>query len=131
MRFELTAGKVLAAAVVALSFWIVHGLLQAVLAAGVTAIASWPLYAAYRARLPRAIGNGGGAAIFTVVITLFVLAPMVFAGWALLGETQALLQGLAAADFPPAPRRCRRRPSTPLRCSTGRRCSGSSRCGMR
>ncbi len=98
MRFELTAGKVLAAAVVALSFWIVHGLLQAVLAAGVTAIASWPLYAAYRARLPRAIGNGGGAAIFTVVITLFVLAPMVFAGWALLGETQALLQGLAAAD---------------------------------
>jgi predicted PurR-regulated permease PerM len=98
MNLELTPGRMLAAAVVALSFWIVHGLVEAVLAAGVTAIASWPLYAAYRERLPRGVGKSGGAAIFTFAITVFVLAPMVFACWALLGETQTLLQGLAAAD---------------------------------
>jgi predicted PurR-regulated permease PerM len=98
MRFELTPANFLAAAIVALSFWIVHGLAEAVLAAGVAAIASWPLYAAYRARLPRAVGRSVGAAIFAVAITVFVLAPMVFACWALLGEMHALLQGLAAAD---------------------------------
>ena len=75
-----------------------HGFVEAVLAAGVTAIASWPLYAAFRARLPRGVGKSAGAAIFTVAITVFVLAPMVFACWALLSEMHALLQGLAAAD---------------------------------
>ncbi len=98
MTLQLTPARILAGAIVALSFWIVHGLVEAVLAAGVIVIASWPLYAAYRARLPRGVGQSGGAAIFTFAITLFLLAPMVFACWALLGETQTLLQGLAAAD---------------------------------
>jgi predicted PurR-regulated permease PerM len=98
MNLQLTPGRLLAAAIVALSFWIVHGLVQAVLAAGLIAIASWPLYAAYRSRLPSGVGKSGGAAIFTFAITAFVLAPMVFAVWALLGQTHMLLQGLAAAD---------------------------------
>jgi predicted PurR-regulated permease PerM len=98
MNLKLTPGRLLAAALVVLTFWIVHGFIQALLAAGVTAIASWPLYLAFRARLPRNMGQSGGAVIFTVAMTVFLLAPMVFACCALLGEAHALLHNLAAAD---------------------------------
>lgn len=98
MNLKLTPGRLLAAAVVVLSIWIVQGFIEALLAAGVTAIASWPLYTAFRARLPRGVAESAGAAIFTAAITLFVLAPLVFAVCGLLSEAQALLLGLALAD---------------------------------
>jgi len=98
MNLKLTSARLLAAAIVALSVWIVHGFAEALLAACVTAIASWPLYVAFRARLPRGVGKSTAAAIFTGAITVFVLAPMAFACWALLSEAHVLLLGLAAAD---------------------------------
>jgi len=98
MKFKLTPGRLLAAAIVVLAFWVVHGFTQALLAAGVIAIASWPLYIAFRAWLPRKVGPSTGAAIFTIAITVFLLAPMVFAFGALLSEAHALLHSLAAAD---------------------------------
>jgi len=98
MKHKLTPGRLLAAAIVALSVWVVHNFIEALLAACVIAIASWPLYTAFRARLPRNMGQSGGAAIFTGAITLFLLAPMVFACCALLSEAHALLHNLAAAD---------------------------------
>jgi predicted PurR-regulated permease PerM len=98
MNLKLTPGRLLAAAIVVLAFWVVHGFTQALLAAGVIAIASWPLYIAFRARLPRSVGQSSGAAIFTVAITVFLLAPMVFACGALLTEVHALLHSLATAD---------------------------------
>jgi len=98
MNLKLTPGRLFAAAIVVLAFWIVHGFIQALLAAGITAIASWPLYLAFRARLPRNMGRNGAAVIFTVAITVFLLVPMLFACWALLSEMHALLHGLAAAD---------------------------------
>lgn len=98
MNLKLTPGRLLAAAIVVLSIWVVHDFIEALLAACVTAIASWPLYASFRERLPSRIGKSAGAAIFTGAITVFVLAPMLFACWALLSEAHALLLGLAAAD---------------------------------
>jgi predicted PurR-regulated permease PerM len=98
MNFKLTPGRLLAAAIVGLAFWIVRGFTEALLAAGAIAIASWPLYVAFRARLPRRVGESGGVAIFTVTISVFLLAPMVFACAALVGEVHALLLGLTAAD---------------------------------
>lgn len=98
MNLKLTPARLIAAAIVALSVWIVHGFVEALLAACVTAVASWPLYAGFRARLPRSVGKSAGAAIFTGAITVFVLAPMAFACWALLSQAHALLLGLAAAD---------------------------------
>jgi predicted PurR-regulated permease PerM len=98
MNLKLTPGRLLAAAIVALSAWIVHDFVEALLAACVIAIASKPLYVAFRARLPRGVGKSAGAAIFTATITVFVLAPLVFAGWALLSEAHALLLDLVAAD---------------------------------
>ncbi|MGO4392988.1 AI-2E family transporter [Variovorax sp. M-6] len=98
MNLKLTPGRLLAAAIVVLSLWIVHDFIEALLAACVTAIASWPLYAVYRGRLPSRIGKSAGAAMFTGAITVFVLAPMLFACWALLSEAHTLLLGLSAAD---------------------------------
>jgi predicted PurR-regulated permease PerM len=64
----------------------------------VTAIASWPLYASFRRRLPSGVGRSAGAAVFTGAITVFVLAPILFACGAMLSEAHALLLDLAAAD---------------------------------
>jgi len=66
--------------------------------AAMVAVASWPLYARFRSRLPRQVGDGAAAAMFTAAITVCVLAPLVFACAALVGEAHTLLQGIAAAD---------------------------------
>ena len=94
MNLKLSPGRVLAATLVALAVWIVQGFIEALLAACVIAIATWPLYMSFRARLPRSVGRSSSAAIFTAAISVFVLAPMVFACWALLREAHTLLQGL-------------------------------------
>src|SRR5580765_5290684 len=98
MNLKLSPGRVLAATLVALAAWIVQGFIEALLAACVIAIATWPLYVSFRARLSRSVGRGSSAATFTAAISVFVLAPMVFACWALLRETQTLLQSLMVAD---------------------------------
>ena len=159
MNLKPAPGRLLAAAIVVLSVWIVHDFVEALLAACVIAIASWPLYAAFRPRLPSRVGKSAGAAMFTGAITVFVLAPMLFASWALLSETHALLLGLAAADshglgvpewlanapvvgpgWPHAGKAssstrvrcwCWRNAPIPPHCSAGRRRSDSSRPGMR
>jgi predicted PurR-regulated permease PerM len=98
MNSRITPGRLLAAAIVALSLWIVHGYLQALIAASVLAVASWPLYAGFRARLPRRVGATAAAAVFTCAMTVFVLAPGVFAAWALLHEGQVLAVRMTALD---------------------------------
>ena len=64
----------------------------------VTAIASWPLYRQFAARLPRRMPRSATALIFTSVMTIFVLAPLMFGFGALLTEAHALLLEIAAAD---------------------------------
>jgi predicted PurR-regulated permease PerM len=95
---KLTPGRIHAGLLVALSAWIVHGFLPALLAACLIAIASWPLHAWFSARLHRRLGRRATAAVFTAAITVFVLAPLAFAVLALLGEAHSLLLGIAAAD---------------------------------
>jgi predicted PurR-regulated permease PerM len=98
MTVKLPPGWFYAAAIVVLSAWILQSFLQAILAACVIAITSWPLYARFAASLPRRIGRSSKALVFTVAITAFVLAPLMFAFGALLTEAQALLSEVAAAD---------------------------------
>jgi len=68
------------------------------LAACVTAIASWPLYTRFAAGLPWRLRRSTTALIFTSVMTVFVLAPFMFACGALVTEAQSLLLEIAAAD---------------------------------
>ena len=86
------------AAIIALSIWFLHGFVHGVLAASVAAIASWPLYQWFAARVRRHVGRYVTALTFTAIITVFVLAPMAFALWALLSESHTLFREIAAAD---------------------------------
>ena len=60
MKAKLAPGSLYAALIIALSAWILHGFVEALLAACVTAIASWPLYRRFAARLPLAHGAQRG-----------------------------------------------------------------------
>jgi predicted PurR-regulated permease PerM len=98
MTSKASGGWLYAALIIALSAWVLHSFLEAMVAACVTAIASWPLYRRFIARMPRRMSRSAASLMFTAAITVFVLAPMMFALAALLGETHALLVKLAAAD---------------------------------
>ncbi|HUH93109.1 MAG TPA: AI-2E family transporter [Casimicrobiaceae bacterium] len=98
MNIKLTAGWFYGALIVALSVWILHSFLTALLAACVTAVASWPLYARFARRVPRRMRRSTVSLAFTVAMAVFVLAPLLFAFGALLTEVNAMIQELAAAD---------------------------------
>ena len=98
MNIKLTAGWFYGALIVGLSLWILHGFVEVLLAACVTAIASWPLYRRFAARVPQRLGRSATALMFTLVMTAFVLVPLVFAFGALLTEAHALILEIAAAD---------------------------------
>jgi len=87
-----------AALIAILCAWILHNFLQALLAACVTAIASWPLYRRFAAGVPWRFTRSTTALIFTCLMTMFVLVPIVFAFGALATQTHALLVEIAAAD---------------------------------
>lgn len=98
MNLKLSSGWVYRAAVIAAAAWVLHGFVEAVLAACVAAIASWPLYRRFAERCAPRIGASATALLFTLLMVVFVLAPMMFAFGALLTEAHALLVEVAAAD---------------------------------
>ncbi|HEY7163612.1 MAG TPA: AI-2E family transporter [Candidatus Binatia bacterium] len=98
MNVRITWAWLYGALIVALSAWILQSFLLPLLVACVTAVASWPLYRRLVARLPRRMPSGVTSLIFTAAMTVFVLAPLMFALGALLAEAKALLLEIAAAD---------------------------------
>jgi predicted PurR-regulated permease PerM len=91
-------GRFFGALIIGLSAWILQSFLLPLLVACVTAIASWPLYRQFVAHLPRRMPPGATSLIFTSAMTVFVLAPLMFAFGALLTEAHRLLLEIAAAD---------------------------------
>ncbi|HUP08563.1 MAG TPA: AI-2E family transporter [Caldimonas sp.] len=98
MNPRITPGRVYAVLIVVASLWVVHGFVNSVLAAAVTAIASWPLYERFSARLPARMRGSTAAALFTLLVTVFALAPMFFAVAALVSEVRGALHEIAQAD---------------------------------
>jgi len=90
--------QIYAALIVLVSAWVLHGFLEALLAACVIAVASWPLYSRFLACMPRRMERGTASLIFTSLMALFVLAPLMFAFGALVAEAHATLLAIAAAD---------------------------------
>ena len=97
-KARFSAGSFFAALIIALSAWVLHSFVEALLAACITAITSWPLYRKFSACLPRQLARSVAPLFFTAWITVFVLAPLMFALGALLAEAHALLLTIAAAD---------------------------------
>ena len=98
MRLKITAGQLYGALIIGLTAWVLHNFVEAALVACVTAVASWPLHQRFAALLSRRIPRSAASLIFTCAITLFVLAPMMFAFAAMVAETHALLLDIAAAN---------------------------------
>ena len=98
MKVNLNAGWLYAALIIVLSVLVLQSFLHALLAAAVTAIASWPLYKRFAARLPWRLRRSAAALIFTSMMTVFVLAPLLVAFLALLTEVNELVLKIAAAD---------------------------------
>ena len=98
MNLKLTAGGFYGMLIVLVSAWILHSFLEALLAACATAITTWPLFRQFTTRLPRHLGRSASSLIFTSMVTLFVLAPMMLAFGAALSQGRELLLDIAAAD---------------------------------
>jgi len=94
----LTFGSVTRALLILLAAWVLQSFLQAILAACVTAVASWPLYTRFANRMPAHLRRSATPLIFTCLMFVFVLAPMVFAFGALLCEAHSLILQIGAAD---------------------------------
>lgn len=98
MQIRFTTPAMLGGLVLVLAVWMLHSFLPALLVAGVTAVASWPLYRRCAALLRRRMRRGAISFVFTFLVSALVLAPLIFAGWALLAKAGALLLEIAAAD---------------------------------
>jgi predicted PurR-regulated permease PerM len=96
--FRFAPGSFYRALIIVLAVWILHSFLEAMLAACVTAVASWPLYTRFANRMPVRLRRSATPLIFTCLMLVFVLAPMVFAFGALLGQAHTLILEIAAAD---------------------------------
>jgi predicted PurR-regulated permease PerM len=83
--------------ILGVSAWVLQGFLQALLAACVIAVASWPLYRRFTARIPRK-ARRVAPLMFTVLLSLFVLGPLLFAFVALVSQANGLLVAIADAD---------------------------------
>ena len=98
MQVRLTTPGMLGALVLVLAVWILHSFLPALLVACVTAVATWPLYRRFAALLRPRMPRGAISLAFTFLMAALVLAPLIFACWALLAKGSALLLEIAAAD---------------------------------
>ncbi len=98
LDLKLTPGWFYRALLVIVAVWVLHGFVHAILAACVTAVASWPLYMRFVARLPARMGRNAAPLLFTCLMAVFVLAPLMFAFGALISEAHTLLIEIAAAD---------------------------------
>jgi predicted PurR-regulated permease PerM len=98
LDFRLTPGSFTRALIIVLAVWILHSFLEAMLAACVTAVASWPLYTRFANRMPARLRRSATPLIFTGLMIVFVLAPLVAAFGALLDEAHTLILEIAAAD---------------------------------
>ena len=98
LKLDFKANWVWAALVVLLSAWIIQSFFLPLVWAAIIAIATWPLYRRFALRMPARLASTVTPAVFTVLISSFLLGPMVFAFGAVAVEAQSWLDRLALAD---------------------------------
>jgi predicted PurR-regulated permease PerM len=87
-----------AALVVLLSCWILRSFFEPLAWASIIAIATWPVYRRFAQRLPGRVASNVTPLLFTVLVSLFVLGPIVFAFGALVSEAHRWIDQIAVAD---------------------------------
>lgn len=74
MNGSLNAARIHVALVIALSLWVLHSFVPALLVACVIAVASRPLYRRFAGRLAPGVVRRSAPLAFTVLMSVFVLA---------------------------------------------------------
>ena len=97
-RAQVAACVVLAGILVALGIWTVHRFVVALIWAGIFAIAIWPLYQRAQRRWPPGKHNVLLPMLFTLVVTLLFLVPLVMVAVQVGREAQAALGWARAAQ---------------------------------
>jgi len=97
-KLEYRAGWVAAALILLLSFWILQSFLVPLAWASIVALASWPAYRRFANLLPRRLASNLTPLLFTALISLVVLGPIVFAFGAVVAKAQTWAQLLVVAD---------------------------------
>jgi predicted PurR-regulated permease PerM len=98
LNLDFSARRLWAASLLLLSAWIIHGFLLPLVWASVIAVATWPMYRRFAARMPAFLASTVTPLLFTMLVSAFVLAPMVFAFGVVAIHAHALLGRLAQAD---------------------------------
>jgi predicted PurR-regulated permease PerM len=98
LKLNFNARWLWAALVVVLSAWILRSFFEPLVWASVIAVATWPIYRRFAQRLPGRVASNVTPLLFTVLVSLFVLGPMVFAFGALLSEAHRWIDQIVIAD---------------------------------
>src|SRR5689334_12945877 len=86
------------ALVILLSAWIIHSFFLPLAWAAIIAIATWPIYQRFASRMPPRMTSNATPLVFTILISSFVLGPMVFAFGSVAVQAQSWLEKLALAN---------------------------------
>jgi len=98
LRLKGGAGWILSALVLSLSLWILRSFAAPLVWAAILALASWPAYRRFANRLPKRTASTVTPALFTVLMSLLVLGPMMFAFFALMTHAQIWAQQVVLAN---------------------------------
>jgi predicted PurR-regulated permease PerM len=77
-NFRFSSGWLLSTVIALLALWILQGFLPALAWAVIIAIASWPLYLRFERRLPRKFTRTGAAILFTLLVAILFIAPLIY-----------------------------------------------------
>lgn len=97
-NFRISSGWLLSAGVALLALWVLHGFLPALAWAVIIAVASWPLYKRFERRLPQSLSGTPAAILFTLLVTVLFIAPLVYALIKLGAEAHVLSKQLQIAE---------------------------------
>lgn len=98
LKLNIDAGWLWAALVVLLSLAILRSFIEPMLWASVIAIATWPIYRRFAQHLRSGVAASAMALLFTTLVSLFVLGPMLFAFGALAAQANRWVEQIARAD---------------------------------
>ena len=94
----LNSRRVAAVVVLGLTFWLVRSFIIPLIWASIFAIANWQIYRRCAQRLPDALRAHVLPLVSSVLITLLVLGPVIFAFGVLAGQSQAWLTEISIMD---------------------------------
>ena len=111
LKLSFNARWLWPALVVVLSAGILRSFFEPLAWASIFAVATWPIYRRFAQRLPARVASNATPLLFTLLVSLFVLGPMVFAFGALVSEAHRWIDQIVAADktgspLPPGWRPC-------------------------